>query len=423
VGFEFELGWESWQTNAEPEVGQNEQAALAIPQGHKNLWTNHLHRLKKKKVLIDETGFTLQAEDYPNQDEISSVEVVTDPFSETDQGQQEAATAADGIMAFGNRLLSKRGAGQGAAGLVPLGEFGTPQIQHGWILPSDDDVEADPQTTVGVALGQVPELMKDLSAPSGVAESNQEAGARQEGRLALSARFMQPFLGQAESKAATALPQFAQHYNTNLKPDEQPDWQPSSQAKGLLAMLTSYIDRAKGFTATYPKAKFPLLARTDFHRLYQMLPVKEQEILNGPPLIDLVKRSTGLNDMEMDQQLFTAGVAHVNVRQLTRREWIANLPAVDLLTEASFPDADPQRANAKALESLGSYGDKADPVSTGQEGETEAGGIFEIRGVKKVKLNAPALKDFVTKTFNYIRALNRRQNQKYGHRKKFLGIF
>ena len=265
---------------------------------------------------------------------------------------------------------------------------------HGSVKKGDSFVEmtnhitAKPQTTIGLRLDMLFELMKDI----GIAQAGEGAGdtaRRQMGREKLMSQplpgsLQQPGaalrrVGDATTEVETAVAAY-QANNAGLGA-----WVPSNHLKGLMSLLWTYVRAANVNLPNYPKAIAPIMARTDFAKIFKMLPQNEQTMFKqhaGQDFVDLMQECPYIQGLNMAQPLFLGVYANdpTKVNQmlagLTRESWLKGITqGVDQLTKKSFPST--QKSVRAEMESLGSLGKKTDQVGIANVDAP----IFELRGL------------------------------------------
>jgi hypothetical protein len=379
VGYEFEVNaLTSFQTKG---LFTSVGAAAANPAKRKPL--------KKGDVMLAGNGFEMQADEKTGGG--TDVEFVTKPFAEDDTAGL-AACMAD-IVAICTTIDGNPG---------PNPETRTTGLAtHGTVKKDDTfvtqfgPITAKPQSTLGVSLDKLFELMTQIGVAQG-GEAALDTAARQPGREALMSHpavgamhLGNPVLpgaavrrvGNSTTEVQTAL---TNYLNTNPI-----IWNPapSSEIKGMLALLWTYIDAAQVALPNYAKAIAPIMARTDFAQMFKMLPPHEQNILKsggGGTLVDIMKQCPAFTALNMTQPVFSGGIYANNaggpsrvLDPLTREDWLKGITqGVDKLTRKKFPSK--KKSTRGELESLGALGKKTEPV--GPHGN--AAPIFELRGLK-----------------------------------------
>jgi hypothetical protein len=173
----------------------------------------------------------------------------------------------------------------------------------------------------------------------------------------------------------------------------------------LVAVIAIYL--IKGSSNWPPaRAKFisnVLRARTDFARLFQLLPEEEQEILQADPAlwVDLVvgaatrgKLGGNADPIRPDHNVIKMGTQAKDIKDLKIKDWLESiLQNKDLLTSA-ITDSD---------RGLGTMGEKVEGV--GPDPQKEAG-IFELRTTQGSKIPLDEWPTFALSAHRYITRLH-----------------
>jgi hypothetical protein len=216
----------------------------------------------------------------------------------------------------------------------------------------------------------------------------------------------------SESKLAASSPAVvrAQFLTFPGKTMHSPDTA-SKELVGLLAMIRTYLVQAS-LGAAYAKSIAPIMARTDFGRMYQGIPEANYYKGHRNEFAELALHVSGFAGLG-DRPFFSGNSTYVDPTvwaavqaALTRTHWLRDIPTgIDRVTEAHFPD----RAVAGAMFGLGSLGDRTDTVGKrGGSTQTEAP-IFEFRrmaGGKDHRIWEP----MALELFDYFMAINRRKD-------------
>lgn len=261
VGFEFEV--DTLVSSKRKHFWYGDRAQIA----NNNMMRNPC---AKGEVLLHQAGFELQADESGQR---SDIEFVTNAVDETPAGRISLANIMGNIQNLCGQItagLTAREA-MNPQRRLPVSSLnaagsGTKYIESVW--GAGHPISAKPQTTMGIRLGKIPDLMSDIFNPPG--EPAPLALRRQHGRTALTG--FQPIhhpgplltaMGASPGMADAGI----QHYTVNHP--EAPAR--TAQMTGLLSAITSYLSVASMQVGSYAKAAFPVLMRTDFSRLYKML--------------------------------------------------------------------------------------------------------------------------------------------------------
>jgi hypothetical protein len=158
----------------------------------------------------------------------------------------------------------------------------------------------------------------------------------------------------------------------------------SDELMGLVALIVQYMRTAATALGGYPKTIAPLMARTDFATIFQMMPEEIYFRREPDDFVELVRMA--VSDYDMSQPLFTRGIYHNTPRRAEHRDVLAGLSrdtwlrdmtqGTERLTALNFNDDGTAQPH---LESLGGYGDKTESV--GHAGVQLDAPIFEIRSM------------------------------------------
>ncbi len=325
-------------------------------------------------------GYQMQAEDNGNE---RTIEFVSNApgFATGD----EVEKAAGSVESLASRLAARNGKEPFNASRIG----GTPGI----LMKPGSTLTGELQATAGVPLASLPSLMKGLAAKG--------------------------WGGAGQMRSAVA------HTETSgAKLNELMGGQASPELQGFLTMLRLYIDSGKSQGTkrdgtrqrrSFPKGQFALMARTDFNKMFRMLPQKERETITQK-----MKQWIAIVTDNLDQHKPVSNAIY-NYDETwetdgtsistTRKSWLEDMPQKDRLSLAGHESTDVKRAKepakkmrhsaptkdvrlepldtqpteelAKTIEGLyegiGAYGHKTDTVKyEGKDEGTEAV-ILELR--------------------------------------------
>ncbi|MFE4538000.1 DUF4157 domain-containing protein [Streptomyces scopuliridis] len=393
VGFEFETAEETLA--ADPGLRQSERRGERYIKQFRTrgVWegrdagapdsTEYMGRGLRKKERIVTVGdlFTMEADEASLGG--SDLEFVTAVFPETDEGRERLIRAMGLISGVAARLDGGQSlfAGEELAGLVggtaaqvpdraeqatgkqrgPVGKLfkGFPDPQY-VVKVSGLGLAASPQTTAGVHLSRIPQLIGAITGPP------QPAGAE-----ATLNPMSQQDLGNVQATALQRVNAFLG--NGFLVPGAGPNRapaEPSDQLRGLLTLTATYLiggDLSRD--QDYVKAIAPMLARTDFAAMYAQLPQEERENFAADPdvFVNAAVQAAGLPTP--DAPVFAGNIgrgAPVNIQHVTRRIWLRGMvDGQDLMSAGGYQNHDWGRTDndrlAEEFESMGSYGAQTDP--------------------------------------------------------------
>jgi hypothetical protein len=220
-------------------------------------------------------------------------------------------------------------------------------------------ISARPQTTAGVLLSRIPDLMREITtAPAGGQPAINPMAFEDMGRGQVQARAVQQvdgYLG-AGFVVPTADP-------------KNPPAPPSAELRGLLTLIATYlIPGASPRGPSFVKGIAPLLARTNFATIYGQLPEAEKLNFKANPgiFIDLALRAAGMPTADAPVVAGLIGTAQVDIRHVTRRTWLRGMvDGTDLMSSAGYAQYDWGRNDnpemSQEFESMGAMGATMDP--------------------------------------------------------------
>jgi hypothetical protein len=380
IGFEFETGW--WVDTAKEEKRFGGITKKYVPD----------RPLKKHdRIGPPFDGFRLEA-DIATQAQRSDVEFIVDPpVEEGAEGEQHLRGVMTRLTEIGRRM-------ERAAKKIPadrekladlssgklssfLQEKATGRVQdRPFIITPEGPLGGGPQVTSGLALRAIPRLGEPLAAGSTPGAANSPALELPK-EMKAGAQTLRVRAGWVEGN--DALPA------------------PSQELKGLVAVIASYVIRgATDIPPPYAKQLAGLImARTDFGRLFQLLPENEQKLLKADQnlWVDLVIRTASKNpttqvEPKSTDPLFRVGVGSQGKPvDLTIEQWLEGmLENKDLLPEKTKTD-------------MGAMGDKVEGIGPGAK---EDAGIFEYRQSQLTKIPLGSWAEFALQTHKYITRLH-----------------
>jgi Domain of unknown function (DUF4157) len=347
--------------------------------------------------------------------------VIDPPCDETDAGRAELIKTMDKMFAINTALINNEGnatikrrktnnpadtAFEKRYRLSWLG-FGLPKTV---LVRPFGEMEAEPQMTAGIRLTELAKMMEQTSAAAKPGESTAEHTTRRTGTDVLMGKRTADIPVVSGGPAAVR-----QAFATVPHEGDNPPAAPSNRLVGLVALLRTYVINAQR-NNQYAKGLAPFLAKTDFGTLFKMLPEAGYYHDNPDEWVALVLEASGVPDAAADTPLFTGNFQFIQadqmaaLRKLTKRLWIFRLALdqVDLCTPAAL-----ERTNMKGaatdLYGFASLGERTDEVGLER---TDYSAILEFRrmagGLPYTKWNSYALE-----LFDYVRALNARQETTY----------
>ncbi|WP_297337943.1 DUF4157 domain-containing protein [Algoriphagus sp.] len=381
VGFEFETGWLV-------QKGRTEAAHDDVEVSQK------LEPLKKKEKIgvSSYEGFKLEADEAEGGQ--SEIEFITyPPIEEHASNIEVLSSIMVEVEKLGNALISK------SAGKFTLDKVTGEVYDYAYVVtPRDSELKAGPQITSGIDLAKISKLASHRNA------------------IDLAPKELKSSINSIEHSA-----------DEIAKTDKGKEVSP--QLLGLLTLITNYLRVGRGqmgeahvkeymddpptrhgMALNYPKRiAEPLLSRTQFGKLFSLIPEREQIFYKKNPKawLDLVIESAGGYKLyhplkpviERGIQEDELGDSNLNVKEVgpRRDEWILGIiEGSDALTKM------------KDSESMGEFGDKTEGVGAGSfsgEGMIEAG-IFEFRGAQAQKIPLSQWKKFAVDFLKYIITLH-----------------
>ncbi|BDD12672.1 hypothetical protein FUAX_51040 (plasmid) [Fulvitalea axinellae] len=374
VGFEVEVkNWNTWKP-VMPEV-------LFESFGRYKEEYRKAH--SKKDLLFKGKDFDLTA-DRPTEDSVP--EFVTKPFAETPEGLDQMREVFRRIQGMLHSMHAK--ALEYPERLQSINRF----AKEGKVVDPEASIDAleqpdlHPQANVGIRLGSVPELFE---------RSGRFPAKRKADERLTRIKYVNTPEAQAEMRSMVrvkqrvldAIERFRMWY------EPYPDWEPSETFIGLCCYLAHYLDCPMINFKTYTKSAFPIMARTDFAAMYELLPPQEFFYfqlgggIHFQTLFELIRfESNGDMPLDLKNQIFEKGTRQDQdqplvdqINGLSRENWLLNITqGMDLLTERNYPGLDDQ---ADELDTLGSWGETYDRVGT----QPKRVPILELRRIQYVR--------------------------------------
>lgn len=372
------------------------------------------HALSKKDKIVIGDGFTLEA-DEGNAFQgvvgaLSNTEFVTDAFEEAPSGRRRLVKALKTLAGIGEQLVAARGRRdylharelhrQGVNGVVVFPGF----------------VDGAMQVTGGVDLARVSQLMRHMGRSED--ESNAVTQKMGTGRTVLGKAIggnIASRTGNAPVRAKTAIRNYRGTHAVGMKFG-------SKELEGLVALMANYIMMAESNFIGYAKTIAPLMARTDFAAMFELVPEKEYFEDEPDRLTEIVRDAAG--DLDMTVDMFPHGI-YTNplatgekdaLKGLTRQRWVEGVvEGTDYLTARHFndnPDLEDVEGTKDDLESMGALGDKVEQVGPDRRDAP----IFEIRSLGQMSLGT-----FLQRAldiFDFLVNLNHVENAPYVKRDK-----
>lgn len=378
VGYEFETGWITKR-----EISLN----------------NYVPMKKKEPIGFSKfDGFKMEA-DEAGEGEGEIEFIVHPPIEEGESGYKKLEDIMDGMEMFGSVLEARKTP-------FTLNEVtNNPSDKMFKVHPDAEGLKAGPQVTSGLDLAKIQDL-KNIN-------------DRQDPKS--------PLHGLLNDKRDGKVPKELESNITTLSKNAQEISQKvetSQELNGLLVVLKNYLEIGGnknkndeltdeirwGLALSYPKIIADrLLARTNFVKLFKLIPAREQKKYKSNPqaFVSLIKEI--LPDyIHIKDSIIARGVKNheedpkkgITIPNLTIEQFI-----LDLITKET--DLIPTRI--KDAESLGEMGEKTESV--GEEGRLFGGkrdvGIFEFRGAQTTKIPLKRWKPFALEFQRYISTVHR----------------
>jgi hypothetical protein len=373
VGIEIETGWYVAKAD-KPLIGKTKPGTP----------------LKKYDVVGEPfDGFKVTADTAPNKR--SEIEFVVDPpVEEGDDGKQRLETVMGKLTGIGERMVQ---AGKEKQHFTQ-DKATDRKPDKNFVITPNGPLDGSPQVTIGLALdaitrmGQTPPPAPVAAQQPTTAAGQQPAPQPPPDRPAPVA--MQPGAAylSAQARRVTgkgALPA------------------PSDDLRGLIAVISSYIIKGSitSRQLAYPKQiANVLMARTDFAKLFGLLPAAERTILEADRKlwVDLVVDAASVGKLsggtiDPNANIIAVGTKRSGVRDLTITDWLT-----------AIADNDDKLNSVYAPTRMGALKDRTEQV--GPDNARREAGIFEFRASQMTKLPLARWKDFAIMAHAYITRLH-----------------
>ena len=424
VGFEFEVGKYRVQQMKAAMTEEEKTGAQLIPEDGVDDGT-----LQKAAVLARKTGFELQVDE--GNDDFHLEFVTTGAgFPETKDGRKDLKVAIEGMVSLGTSIMEKgntdgprKAIGTANRRAVPTNDIegGLATDPQTVILSSGNPMEAEPQTTVGLRLDQLPALMENMVPRTGESAKEMDKRGVQRGTLAgKSVKADTDAMRGAAPAARLAIDNFKQQMALAGTP--VPAGFGSASLVGFMALIYTYLKRAEMIVGAYPKSLFPLLGITDFGTMFGMLPTADKTPFTTTPqhFVDINLAAAGMTGAG-GTAFFAGGFRHpmtnmtllesqnaaLALSAFTRQTWLTNIVhGVDQLTKAS--------AHVDALESMGKFkkGEQVGQTHIFSKDTTTVAPILELRRMSG-GVTIMNWKDMALDIFDFIVKLNDKKTTKF----------
>jgi hypothetical protein len=412
VGFEFEVGsWSMEQLASHKTSLSWKETSGRVPINKNDTWAvdinTPVNSWGKLKLMGDKAA-----------DASTHIEWVIDPpVDETDTGRAELAAIMDQLLAVTQAMTKQRAKAtiERRNSNLPHDLTTSRRYRASWIgfgLPKTTLVqpfatmEAEPQMTAGIRLTELAKLMEKMDPAARQGEDATARTARNRGTEALMGKRIQDVPSVAGGPAAVRAAFGAVAHTGNNPPAV-----PSQRLQGVVTLMRTYLIHAQR-NNQYVKGLAPFLAKTQFGKLFSMLPEAGYYHDNQDEWVELVMTAAGIPMGNVDDPLLTASFQFVQaqematLRQLTRRAWIQRLAhdQVDLCTTAGMATTAMASA-ANELYGFGALDDRTDEVGPTR---TDQSAILEFRRMAG-SLPHTKWKPWALEIFDYVRAVNARQ--------------
>ncbi|BDD09454.1 hypothetical protein FUAX_18860 [Fulvitalea axinellae] len=408
----------------------------------------HTKPLEKGETLLSSPYFDLEAEDGPYIG--STVEIVTKPFEETLEGFHELSVFIEQLKRFCEiAKTAKSVVGLDTFEAEGLGLHAKERILLD-LTHSQYELPMFPQATSGIRISRLSAMLNDI----GMGEVGESAEMAERKKALRQEIGHLPFFGYHSNLVlmshCTLVSKEALEVFWTEHP-EAPGVKASDALRGTLQQICFYLMSGSMPVYSYVKAFTTILARTDFAKIFSLLPNEEQlffRLNNNQAWKELVrtmcrpeifgkKRNdwsnyknpkvvwpmSGPKSINLEAPFFAKGIyrgfPHFLIYStnmlagLSSGQWADSIPDTDLLSPHHFPV--PSRR--EWLQSLGEMREKTD-VHPYSEEEMP---IFETRGMG-VAYSAEKVADKLRKWFAYVFELNQDRDYKYGEPHEEFGI-
>lgn len=356
IGFEFQTGWKVYRKSLVLH-------RFKLPENRDTV-------LPKETVLYggrnSANGWSMETDG----DEIEFV--IEPPIEESDDGLRELDRVFRSLYTFISKLCLYRNLPQ----LTPKTH---PQLFMSGIdssiviKPDGEDIMAQPQLTVGVRLGRVPDLFAEMS------RLRQQSNVGLFERYGTESNYFALQTAQLRDIAA-ALPPVSGNA-------------PSNKLRGLVALVCQYLIQGSGGGArAYVKDVAYTMARTDFASMFKQLPIAERQFFESSPekWVDYCLNAANMPNtggQRLINQRITDGPSGPRPGaeiSLTRHNWLKDMATgTDRLTKAGNPNLLAVDGSHR-LRALGLLGFRFDPVGrTRPNNERHRGTILEFRQMQR----------------------------------------
>jgi hypothetical protein len=280
VGFEFEVKWPVFTLQHPPLTNQQKTGAATVPKAE--LSTNNL--VKGTTVLARGTNFELQVDEGADDRHLEYVTTGTG-FPETKAGRDDLQASMQSMQALGLQLVDKKASSptktdDGSTLIDNNTLTGATANSDTRVIQPWGSMTAEPQTTAGIRLDQIPALLESMAKKPG--ESAKETEKRSPARSVLAGKSNGPDTNAIKSTLSDVRPAL-----TNFKTTQVglPKGFGSESLVGFLMLISTYLRRAQMKVGTYAKGSFPVLAITDLGTTFGMLPPSERGVFTTTPAL------------------------------------------------------------------------------------------------------------------------------------------
>ncbi len=374
-----------------------------------------LENLKKKDKIVEGEGFNLEADEMPGH---SDMEFVTDAFPETSAGGKALAKAVTKIAGIIETLTTSPDREKVPA--KSLATYGRPK-KNRFLVPQSKPLVGKPQVTAGLRLDALDRLFEEVKQQPVAPSEAPNAAVVFGGQMA-----PRTMIREANAKSSGVGPVATAREETRKALGQIPqEGIGGPELSALVTQLVLYLVRGACGVPGYGKTiAGEFMGRTDFAKIFQLLPKTEKEYFQEDPdrFVNLVlgaaraaSRTEGYQgDMSPEGAVFEGKLYNDQsmygnnkklyqkdlLPQLKRGQWLRGIvEGKDLLTFANYPG---KKKHKEEIESLGGYGSKVDELSWGNDSSPAP--IIEFRGLKE--LYAGLFVPFALDFFRYVHTIN-----------------
>jgi hypothetical protein len=426
VGFEIETNWRVYnydQTKNNNGPLKNVQKREYFEAGWPPAYLTN--NLAKGDTIIRGNHFELQVDELPSGGKDLEFVTTLPAFDETQAGRDAADTTLTAIETLAGRLVNSQ---YWAIEPTDLGVGGVNTPTAVMRRNTTRGMNGSPQTTGAIRLDRIPTLFETIGTKAGDLDpSKAEGRTRLMGvsdgqnpptQTDIEKGIQAGILGDAPAAARQALANHQQRFSERFA-----GWWPrytrqaniaeaiklnSSELIGLVSLAVTYLQIADRAQPSYVKKIAPLMARTDFARMFQLLPQHERQHFQDhkESWVRLVLEAAGLPGTGSTPVL-SHGIGS-NPQQdilhwVTRDAWLRGIVSGrDLMSTAGFAAQYPNEPGGAEFEAMGRKGAATEQV--GPNAATAAP-IFELRRMKG-GVDYLEWKPLLLRVFDFLKKMN-----------------